>query len=125
MNQNYRIADFFNDPNLRDRLLDQHIYSNGLNFINKINLSLKNNTDTQIDIANITNDQIEVINDITLAKKKPYKSGLQFWVNNYYNELIAITYNNKIICICDYSYSDKCSIPMNNKKFIGNYTKEE
>lgn len=119
------LDDYFNKPEGRDAVLNQRIFKYKVSFINTINNRLKDQCDMQIDIANISDDQIEIIDDITLAKKKPYKSCLQFWVNNDTNQLIAITCQNKIICVCKQYKSDMYSIPLNNKNFVGHYTQEE
>ena len=119
------LVTLFNNINTLSKYIDVRPLSKNTNFsfIKKINQYLHVNFNTPIDISNITDNDITEIDDLTKAKTKQYKQGLQFWVNQD-NQLRAVTYYNKIICLI-IPYNTKYSAVIPNKSFSGNYTSDE
>ncbi len=99
INNNNLTQDLCDDPKQRLKIINQTVkkYKNGQNKILYLIDVIKSKTEEYIGLSDIQDKNLISI-DIEDAKKKPYKSGLQFWVNND-DELRAICINNKIIAL--------------------------
>lgn len=112
----------FNDPAYRAKIANTVLYkSDKPAFIQTVNKTLKQTIGKEFDIANISEDSIQTV-DISQAKKKPYKDGLQFWIDSDNNELKAIVCNNKIICMVHKYHESRI---VSKPKFVGDYTIEQ